>query len=52
MKQYTVVIFLLALESLIELNNWIMIYYLEITKREENHDSFKLPIFLIFWNNL
>lgn len=51
-KQYTVVIFLLVLEDLIELNNWIMIYYLEITKTEKNHDSFNLLIFLIFWNNL
>lgn len=29
-----------------------MIYYLEITKGEENHDSFKLPIFLVIENNL
>lgn len=38
---------LLYFEDLIDLNNRIMIYYSEITKREENHDSLKLPIFLV-----
>lgn len=39
---------MLVLEDLIDLNNRIMVYYLQIVKREENLDSFKLPVFLVF----
>lgn len=46
-KRRATVTFLLDLEDLIELNKRIMIYYLEIMKRDENHDSFKPPIFLV-----